>query len=342
VASSAFFFRVLCVRPRAAACLLALAALSASAQQPAQAAMGSVATADAKVSGGLEVAGARARLLSNASVTAYDHTAQIDLDRGGAVQVCATSAFHLFRSGSGDSLLFALDRGAMEIRSTARPQDGILTPDLRFIMLTPGTLDLRMRVTREGDTCVENRGDQAPVLQINEGFGDATYHLAPNQHVLFEHGSLREVVDREQSNCGCPQPTPLMVAAITPNATSNATPQQAAALNPFPAAQSADLSPTQPSVPITPPAGNAQSIALTYAAPEAPEAPPPAAPQPAKATAPAPVITPPRPVPAQQPATPAIIAALPASTSPPPPPPPGAHDLAHKIGRFFKRLFGGK
>jgi len=244
--------------------LLSIVAFSTTAlwaQQPAQTAMGSIATADAKLSGGLEVAGARARLLSNASVTAYDHTAQIDLDRGGDVQVCTTSAFHLFRSGSGESLLFALDRGAMEIRSVARPQDAILTPDLCFTLLTPGTLDLRMRVTREGDTCVENRGDRAPVLQINEGFGDATYHRAPNQHVLFEHGSLHEVVDREQSNCGCPQPTPQMVAASTPNATSNATanatstasPQQAAALNPFPAAQSADLSPTPPAVPIAPP-----------------------------------------------------------------------------------------
>jgi hypothetical protein len=303
--------------------------------------MGSVATADAKVSGGLEVAGARARLISNAAVTAYDHTAQIDLDRGGAVQVCATSAFHLFRSGSGDSLLFALDRGAMEIRSISRPQDAILTPDLRFTMLTPGTLDLRMRVTREGDTCVENRGDQAPVLQINEGFGDATYHLAPNQHVLFEHGSLREVVDREQSNCGCPQPTPLMVATTTPNATANATstatPQQAAALNPFPAAQSADLSSTPPAVPIAPPSGNAQSIALTY---EAPAAPPPAAVPPVAAPAPAPVPSVAQPIP--QPATPVFAAVMPASTSAPPPTPPAPRDLAHKIGHFFKRLFGGK
>ena len=165
--------------------------------------MGTVSTTDAQVSGGLEVSANRARLISNASVTAYDHTAQIDLARGGAVSVCATSAFHLLRSGTGDALLFALDRGAMEIRTASLPQDAILTPDLRFTMLTPGTLDLRMRVNREGDTCVENRGNSSPVLQITEGFGDATYHLAPNQHVLFEHGSLREVVDRERSDCGC-------------------------------------------------------------------------------------------------------------------------------------------
>ena len=188
--------------------LLIPATLALATTLHAQKPMGTISTADAQVSGGLEVSASRANLLSNTSITAYDHTAQIDLARGGAVNVCATSAFHLLRSGTGDALLFALDRGAMEIRSLAQPQDAILTPDLRFTILTPGTLDLRMRVNREGDTCVENHGDTAPVLLITEGFGDATYHLAPNQHVLFEHGSLREVVDRERSDCGCPQSRP--------------------------------------------------------------------------------------------------------------------------------------
>jgi hypothetical protein len=299
-------------------------------QQPAQKSMGSVATTDAQVTGGLEVNGQRAHLISNASVTAYDHGAQIDLDRGGEVQVCATSAFHLLRSGTGDALLFALDRGAMQIRTMSRPQDAILTPDLRFTMLTPGPLDLRMRVTREGDTCVENRGDNAPVLQIAEAFGDATYHLAPGQHVLFEHGSVREVVDREQSNCGCPQETPVMTAATTPNATSVPTPQQAAALNPFPAAQSADLSPTPPVVPIAPPAGNATPAALTYSAASA--TPPPSAQAPPTQPAPAQISS-------EQPHPSAVAAASPASSTAPPPSPPGAHSIAHKIGRFFHRLF---
>ena len=301
----------------------AMFSLTLHAQQ--QNSMGSVATTDAQVSGGLEVNGQRARLISNASVTARDHTAQIDLDRGGDVQVCATSAFHLLRSGSGDALLFALDRGAMVIQTASRPQDAILTPDLRFTMLTAGPLDLRMRVTREGDTCVDNHGDGAPVLQITEGFGTGIYHLSPNQHVLFEHGSLREVVDHERSDCGCPAVTPVMVAAATSNATSTPSPQQVAALNPFPAAQSADLSTAKPAVPIAPPAFAAQPLALTYG-----DSSP--APQPAAVSQPAPE---------QKPVSP-IIAALPASSGPPPPTPPGAHDIAHRIGRFFRHLFGGR
>jgi hypothetical protein len=302
-------------------CVVVLAVLApalVAQQQPAQKSMGSVATTDAQVTGGLEVNGQRAHLISNASVTAYDHGAQIDLDRGGDVQVCATSAFHLLRSGSGDALLFALDRGAMQIRTMSSPQDAILTPDLRFTMLTPGPLDLRMRVTREGDTCVENRGDTAPVLQITESFGDATYHLAAGQHVLFEHGSVREVVDREQSNCGCPPSTPTMTVAATSNATSVATPQQTAALNPFPTAQSADLAPSSAMVPIAPPPGNATPAALAYSAAPATPAPP------------APAQT----APAQQ--HPAAVAVASAA---PPTAPSDTHSFAHKIGRFFHRLF---
>ncbi len=292
--------------------------------QQAQKAMGSIATADAQLSGGLEVNAQRARLLSNASVTAFDRTAKIDLERGGAVQVCASSAFHLLRSGTGDALLFALDRGAMEIRSVSRLQDAILTPDLRFTMLTPGPLDLRMRVTREGDTCVENRGDMAPVLQIAEAFGSATYHLAPNQHVLFEHGSLREVVDRESSNCGCPVVAPVMVASGAANGTAVESPQQAAALNPFPAVQSADLTPVATPLPATP----AASAAMTYGT--APEA---ASPAPAVEMAPA--------VAAPAPSKAPVSSAAEVATEPPASP-PGARDLAHRIGRFFKRLFGGR
>ncbi len=316
--------------------LLIPATLALATTLHAQKPMGTISTADAQVSGGLEVSASRANLLSNTSITAYDHTAQIDLTRGGAVNVCATSAFHLLRSGTGDALLFALDRGAMEIRSLAQPQDAILTPDLRFTILTPGTLDLRMRVNREGDTCVENHGDTAPVLLITEGFGDATYHLAPNQHVLFEHGSLREVVDRERSDCGCPQSAPAMVAVATPNATSVETPQQAAAQQPFPVAQSADLAPITPAIPIPPP-GKAQPVTISSG-----EAPPttvvvPLA-SPAPPAAPVRTASPSK----ERSSTPSVLPPSSSTSAEPPPAPPGAHDIFHAIGRFFKRLFGGK
>lgn len=234
--------------------------VSASAhQQGAPQVMGTVATKDALVAGGLEVKGDRARLMSNASVTAYDRTAPIALERGGEVLVCATSQFHLLHSGNGKSLLFGLDRGALELHTESDPQDVILTPDIRFTIEARGSFDLRLRVTRNGDTCVENAGKRAPVLMLSDAFSRASYRLMPGQHVLFERGSLREVVDNERSPCGCPgAQAPVQLAA---NASAA---EKASAANPFPAAASAGLAANEP-VENDAPAGQKQTqISTTF------------------------------------------------------------------------------
>lgn len=213
----------------------------ACAQQTTPRVMGTVATKDALVTGGLEVKGDRARLMSNTSVTAYDHTAQVKLERGGEVLVCATSQFHLLHSGEDKALLFGLDRGALELHSPTETRDVILTPDIRFAVEAKGSYDLRVRVTRNGDTCVENAGKKAPVLVLNDAFSRESYRVMPGQHVLFEHGNLREVVDNERSPCGCPgSEEPVRVAENASPAT------KAAAEHPFPAAASEGLVTTQP------------------------------------------------------------------------------------------------
>jgi hypothetical protein len=231
----------------------------ARAQVQAVPVMGTVATKDALVTGGLEVKGDRARLMSNTSVTAYDHTAQVKLERGGEVLVCSTSQLHLLHSGTGNALLFGLDRGAIELHSRSEGQDVILTPDIRFSVEEKGSYDLRMRVARDGDTCVENAGKKAPVLMLNDAFSRASYRLMPGQHVLFEHGSLREVVDNERSPCGCPgSDKPEQVAKDASPAA------KAAAAHPFPAAESEGLAPTEPAG--NSPAGETQTqVATTLA-----------------------------------------------------------------------------
>jgi hypothetical protein len=230
--------------------------------------MGTVATKDALVTGGLEVKGERARLMSNASITAYDRTAEIKLERGGDVLVCATSQFHLLHSGGGKSLLFGLDRGALELHTATDLQDVILTPDIRFTIEQKGSFDLRMRVTRDGDTCVENAGKKAPVLMLNDAFSRASYRLMPGQHVLFEHGNLREVVDDERSPCGCPG------AMESVQVAKNASPaEKASAEHPFPAAASEGLAVTQP-VENSPVGEKQTQISTTFAYGEG-EGPPP-------------------------------------------------------------------
>src|SRR5579875_2410651 len=240
---------------------LALLSSFAAAQQPTPNAMGTVPTRDALVTGGLEVHGDTARLLTNASVTAYDHSAAISLARGGEVLVCATSQFHLLHSGTEDSLLFGLDRGAIEIHTNASQQDVILTPDIRFTIENPEHpthYDLSLRVTPNGDTCVDNAGATAPVLMLSDPFSSAQYRLIPGQHVMFEHDSLREVVDNERSPCGCPPaaaPAQQIASAAATNTARPTTPAVAAAQNPFPAAASVGLAPTPSPTPPPPTPG---------------------------------------------------------------------------------------
>lgn len=309
--------------------LLVASALRCSAQELAAAAMGTVPTRDARVTGGLEVQGESARLLSNASITALDHTANVALGRGGEVLVCSTSQFHLLRSGAGSSLLFGLDRGAIEIHSASQAQDVLLTPDIRFALEAPGQFDLRVRVTQNGDTCVDNAGAAAPVLLLSDVFSSTSYRLLPGQHVLFEHGDLREVVDRERSSCGCPAPLiEPQVAATKPGGPTP--PVMAAAQHPFPEAVSNGLAPAA-AVPNSRQSETNTQVATTLSYSEG-QGPPPS-------TLPAPVAS----VPAQSgPVSGGAVSTTPQPDTQPPPTPPGAHDLASALGRFFHKLFHPK
>lgn len=237
-----------------------LAVLTAGcAQAPAQV-IGYVPTKDAEVTGAQDVLQGHAVLVGSVAVTAKDHTAPIQLGRGGTVSVCQTSVLHLTESRAQPEasqltapLLLSLDRGAIEVEMQATPSDALMTPDLRFAVKSSGPLDLRVRLARNGDTCVENRGSSAPALAVSDPFGEATYQVNAGQHVLFEHGSLREVVDHESEPCGCPEKEGMSIAdaLLAPGAGRNPAAQQATAQHPFPAAQSEGLAPA-PEVPQAP------------------------------------------------------------------------------------------
>jgi hypothetical protein len=308
------------------------------------AAVGTVGVQDAKIAGALEVSNGRAMLVGNTTVTAMDRTAEVTLTRGGSVKVCATSGLHVTSGQSAAGvgaggvaqapLMLALDRGAIEVQMAATTRDVVMTPDLRFSVKGDGPLDLQLRVTRNGDTCVENRGAGAPVLNVADQFGEGTYQLRAGQHVLFEHGSLKEVVDHESSSCGCPPaqaPTMTVADALLSGGAggSGDVAKTAAEAHPFPAAVSAGLAPV--SAPPQAPAGalheqvsatlsssgGADSLAEPAGAGGATAADVKAAPASAAAN---------------------TAQAAPSAASAAPPQQKG---FGHALGRFFRRLFGG-
>jgi hypothetical protein len=296
----------------------------------AQQSIGTVGVQDATVAGALEVSNGQAILVGNTTVTARDRVAEIALNRGGMVKVCATSGLHLTAGKSSDRgtpLMLALDRGAIEVQMAATTRDVVMTPDLRFTMRGDGPLDLQLRVTRNGDTCVENRGAQAPVLNVADQFGESAYELRAGQHVLFEHGSLKEVVDHESSSCGCPPEQTTMSVAdalLHPVAPGEAatTEKPAAEQHPFPAAVSAGLAPAA-AIPQAPAGAAHTQVSAALSSGEDADS----VAEPGAATKRAPT---------SAPATPVAAAphVAPQQTDQP------KHDLVHSIGRFFKHIFG--
>src|ERR1700733_10631698 len=68
-----------------------------------QQSIGTVGMQDATVAGALEVSNGRAILVGNTTVTARDRVAEVELNRGGTVKVCATSGLHLTAGRSADA-----------------------------------------------------------------------------------------------------------------------------------------------------------------------------------------------------------------------------------------------
>jgi hypothetical protein len=248
-----------------------------------QPSLATVALEGVSLSGSLSIENGLAFIGNNGAITASDKTVRVTLTRGGNLNVCASTKIHLSSDNtiSGGGLMIALDRGALEAHYLpGQYSDVLLTPDLRILISGPGQADFSLRVNNQGDTCIDNRGDHAPYILASSLFEGGAYRVQPNQRVLFEHGSLQQVVDNEKELCGCPPPavipTPTTIVGIgAPGTTLRSesqpappTPSTTAAQNPFPIAESEGLQPPPPP-PTTPvvPAGEAHAqitVPLTY------------------------------------------------------------------------------
>ncbi len=266
----------------------------------------------ATVAGSLTVSGNRATIGSSGSVTAGARTAVLTLPNRGQIRLCSTTRAtftmdpsHAAADHSG--LMISLDRGALETSfQTGVDSDVILTPDFRILISGPGKSSVQVRLGDHGDTCVDNPGKNSPYVTVSSLFSGGAYRVQPRQRVLFQHGSLTEVVDNEEESCGCP-----------------AAPTRTLGDNAFPVAQSAGLAP----LPAPPPNATQPGVvhaeataSLSYNGADTPAAVSvshlPASSAAAKAALPK-------------------TAAVQSTASPHKP------GVFHRIGHFFRHLFGG-
>jgi hypothetical protein len=235
----------------------------------------------------MQVYNGRAFIGANGAITSGGQTTQVTLPYRGTLRICAATTVKLavdssVPAGEVPGLMLAMDHGAIEASfATGRNSDILLTPDFRILIGGPGAAEVRVRLGQGGDTCVDNGapvGDKpsgaiavdAPYVLVSSVFEGGAYRVQPGQRVMFQHGSLHEVVDQEKEPCGCPPPP-------KPDT------------NDFPLAQSEGLAPLAPPAP-SPDAkvGHAPQTTETLAYNAAEHAP-----QPAETPAPAAAPTPP-------------------------------------------------
>lgn len=307
----------------------ALACLSAAAQQPVSPTQVSTALpgissnaspiaivpvdASTSVTGALSISAGKAVIATTGSITSAAKSTEVVLPHRGTLRVCASTTVNLASdnsvpSGETPGLMMSLDHGAIETSfATGQNADVVLTPDFRILIGAPGSSDLKVRLGEHGDTCVDNPGPHAPYVVVSSVFDGGAYRVQPGQRVMFQHGSLSEVVDNEKEPCGCP-------------------PEAKPGTNDFPLAQSAGIGPQAP--PITaPPAASASKPAERTAIdqPLVYQAKPPAPEQPEAA-----------------PASDAAQQASSRQSTPTKTSPKKKQGFFHSVGQFFRKIFGAE
>ncbi|MFP5234660.1 MAG: hypothetical protein ACLGSD_02060 [Acidobacteriota bacterium] len=297
-----------------------LCAVLAQAQQPAQTAVAlpaitpiAIVPADsaATVTGSLQVTDGKTLIGAAGTITSGPRTTDVVLPHRGVLRVCASTAVKLTAdnsvpAGETPGLMMALDHGALETDfATGRNSDILLTPDFRILLGGNGASQVKVRLGPHGDTCIDNPGPNAPYVLVSSVFEGGAYRVQAGQRVMFEHGSLHDVVDNEKEPCGCPAPP-------------------RPGTNDFPLAQSAGLAPlanpalapkAQPTTRKLPPELSTPMVYEAKPLPLGPELKP------------------------ETPANPQAAAAAPAAT---PAKAKKHRGFFRRIGGFFRKIFGAE
>ena len=193
-----------------------LLVLGMSGSARAQQTLGELYASDASVKGSVVLAGSGTSVLSGSSIQAGAQAATLKLERGGSLLICEGTKLSLTASQTGRELMFSLNTGNVELNYPLGAEaDTLLTPDLRLLLPGPGTVHVAVRVTPQGDTCVQSLPWNQSAIVVSETMGDATYQVKSDEAVLFRGGRLGDS-SRSKQNCGCPTSQLAQVAKAAP------------------------------------------------------------------------------------------------------------------------------
>src|SRR5215472_3735515 len=178
--------------------------------------VGELFASDASVKGSVVLASSGTKVMSGSSIAAGEQTATLKLERGGSLLICPRTSMAVTTSQNGRQLMFSMNTGNVEMDyPIGAASDNLLTPDFRLLLPGPGRLHLALRVSPKGDTCVQSLSSNASAVVVSEGMGEESYHVKPNETVIFNGGRISGAEPTQQS-CGCPVPPPTQVAKVAP------------------------------------------------------------------------------------------------------------------------------
>jgi hypothetical protein len=178
--------------------------------------VGELFAADASVKGSVVLANSGTKVMSGSSIAAGEQMARLQLERGGSMLICPKSSLAVTTSQNGRQLMFSMNAGNVEMDyPIGAASDNLLTPDFRLLLPGPGRLHLAVRVSANGDTCVQSLASNSSAVVVSEGMGDESYQVKPNEVVIFKAGHISGAMPTHE-NCGCPKPPPTEVAKVAP------------------------------------------------------------------------------------------------------------------------------
>ena len=267
--------------PRAFSSAVAVAALCVlfqaqqSPQQAAQQEVGELYATDASVLGSVILVSGGMKVLSGSSVVAGKQTALLRLDRGGNVRFCPHTSVSIASTPSGSNLMLGMNTGQLEVNYSLTDfsnADALVTPDFRLLLQGPGDYHFAIGADNKGDTCVRALKGNTGAVTVTELMGDTSYQVRPQEEVLFRGGRLSQRQRAQPSDCGCPDPSPVLRAANVeppPPIPAEPAPMSAQESPPTSTPASTPVSiPPSSDVPVSPPGEKAM------AAVQAPEPPP--------------------------------------------------------------------
>ncbi len=202
------------VLSKALLCWIALGVVPVWAQAP----VGVLSSSDAKVSGSASVVPKGLLLNSGTEIAAQKSAADLHLARGGLLRICPGTTLNTSASQDGAELQFSMGVGAIEASYGLGPHgDTYFTPDLRITVSGPGDVDLQIAVDSKGNSCIDNRGVNAPYVVISQLLGDGIYRVQPTERILAGGGKV-ERIQQTNTLCGCPLMPGEREFTITPQA----------------------------------------------------------------------------------------------------------------------------